>query len=99
MATGNGFDTCTECHMDKRGPFLYNHDVSLVEGCGSCHDPHGSPNRHLLNHARQNNLCYECHPGTTTPSFHSFGRFVGEKCTACHTAIHGSNVNPFFLEE
>jgi hypothetical protein len=44
-------------------------------------------------------MCYKCHPGTTTPGFHNASEFVFEKCTACHTAIHGSNTNPNYLEE
>jgi DmsE family decaheme c-type cytochrome len=91
--------TCVECHFEKAGPFLYAHDVTLVDGCVSCHVAHGSPNRHLLTQANQVNLCYQCHPGTTTPVWHSARQFLTEKCTACHTAIHGSNTNPFFLEE
>lgn len=99
MMRGFNAMSCTECHQEKEGPFVFGHDVTMVEGCGSCHQVHGSTNRHLLNHERQNNLCYTCHPGSQTPSFHSFNRFLGEKCTACHTAIHGSNTNPYFLEE
>ncbi len=93
-------DTCTlSCHAPQRGPFIYPHDVGLLDGCVSCHEPHGSTNRHLLKHARQVDLCYSCHPGANTPTFHSFGRFLGEKCTACHTAIHGSNTSSIFLED
>lgn len=99
MARGAGKDTCVACHADKQGPYIYPHDVSIVEGCSSCHDVHGSTNRHLLRHERQANLCFECHAVTTTPGFHNFGRFLGEKCTVCHTAIHGSNTNAFYLEE
>ena len=91
--------TCTNCHIEKEGPFLYQHDVLLVDGCASCHEVHGSPNRHLLKHEPQVNLCYQCHSASVTPTWHSAPRFLNEKCTACHTAIHGSNTNPFFLEE
>jgi predicted CXXCH cytochrome family protein len=73
--------------------------VVIVDGCASCHVVHGSPNRHLLRHQTQVNLCYECHSGSVTPGWHSAPRFLNEKCTACHTAIHGSNTNPLFLEE
>ncbi len=85
--------------MDKEGPFLYEHDVSIVDGCRACHTVHGSANRHLLTDARQINLCYKCHPATQTPGFHNASAFLNEKCAACHTAIHGSNTNEFFLEE
>ena len=96
---GRGNVTCIECHIAKQGPFVYSHDVSFVDSCASCHMVHGSTNRHLLRHDRQVSLCYQCHPATTTPTFHNAANFATEQCTACHTAIHGSNTNPFFLEE
>ncbi len=91
--------TCAACHFEKAGPFIYPHDVTIVDGCVACHVVHGSPNRHLLRHTAQVNLCYECHSASVTPPWHSAPRFLNEKCTACHTAIHGSNTSPFFLEE
>lgn len=97
---GSGVDsTCESCHFEKRGPFVFSHDAVIVDGCASCHEVHGSPNRHLLKHGPQVNLCYQCHSGSLTPTWHSAPRFLNEKCTACHTAIHGSNTNPYFLEE
>ena len=82
---------CVKCHTEKAGPFLYPHDVSMVDGCQSCHQVHGSPNRHLLTHAEVQNLCYECHNRHSASSFE-------QKCTACHIAIHGSNTQPSFRE-
>lgn len=96
---GTGNETCENCHAEKSGPFLFAHDSALIDGCSSCHRVHGSANRHLLLHDSQINLCYSCHTAALTPGFHSAPRFANEKCTACHTAIHGSNTNPFFLEE
>jgi DmsE family decaheme c-type cytochrome len=90
---------CGSCHFEKVGPFVYNHDVTLVDGCASCHMVHGSTNRHLLRHESQVNLCYECHSAGTTPGWHSAPEYVNKKCTACHTAIHGSNTSQFFLED
>ncbi len=92
-------ETCTNCHFEKEGPFIYAHDTTIVDGCAGCHEVHGSSNRHLLKHEPQVNLCYQCHSANVTPSWHSANRFLNEKCTACHTAIHGSNTSPFFLEE
>ncbi len=99
VAGGPGSVTCVNCHVEKAGPFVYPHDVSIVDGCKACHQVHGSPNRHLLTQSRQVNLCYQCHAATTTPGFHSAPAFLNEKCTACHTAIHGSNTTSSFLEE
>jgi DmsE family decaheme c-type cytochrome len=89
---------CGECHFEKVGPFLYEHDVALVDGCSSCHTVHGSTNRHLLRHESQANLCYECHAAGLTPGWHSAPEYVNRKCTTCHTAIHGSNTDRLFLE-
>lgn len=95
----SGDGACSNCHFSKSGPFVYEHDVSIVDGCAACHEVHGSTNRHLLKHDRQINLCYECHNANLTPGWHSAARFANQKCTACHAAIHGSNTNQFFLEE
>ena len=91
--------TCAECHFEKTGPFLYDHGPPLLNDCASCHEIHGSTNRHLLRHASQVNLCYECHGASVTPGWHSAQQYANEKCTACHTAIHGSNTSQFFLED
>lgn len=92
-------EVCGRCHFEKTGPFLYAHDTMLVDGCSTCHEVHGSTGRHLLVQETQVNLCYSCHGAGVTPGWHSAQRFLGEKCTACHTAIHGSNTSQFFLEE
>jgi DmsE family decaheme c-type cytochrome len=91
--------TCESCHFEKVGPFVYDHGTLLVDGCSSCHELHGSTNRHLLRHDSQANLCYECHNANTTPGWHSAQRFVTQKCSACHSAIHGSNTNQYYLED
>jgi len=92
-------EACGRCHFEKTGPFLYGHDTMMVDGCLSCHEIHGSTGRHLLVEDTQVNLCYGCHGAGVTPGWHSTRRFLDEKCTACHTAIHGSNTSQFFLEE
>jgi DmsE family decaheme c-type cytochrome len=89
---------CGNCHFEKVGPFVYSHDVTLVDGCAACHMAHGSTNRHLLRHESQINLCYECHGANQTPGWHSAPAYANQKCTSCHTAIHGSNTSPLFLE-
>jgi DmsE family decaheme c-type cytochrome len=39
---------CLKCHTDKRGPFLFEHAAVRIDGCESCHFPHGSANARLL---------------------------------------------------
>lgn len=89
---------CGSCHFEKVGPFVYNHDTQMVDGCLACHENHGSTNRHLLRHESQVNLCYECHSAASTPGWHSAAQYANRKCTACHVAIHGSNTDQFLLE-
>lgn len=95
-------ERCVGCHTDKGGPFVFEHPASRTEGCTACHSPHGSPNRHMLAQQRVGELCFSCH--AAVPSFHAgtnlaapprFG--LDTQCTNCHSAIHGSNFDPFFL--
>jgi DmsE family decaheme c-type cytochrome len=88
---------CFTCHADKRGPFVFEHEPVKVEGCESCHTPHGSPNTHLLKISNVNLLCLSCHttsfanaPGA--PSFHNQAAQY-QACTLCHVQVHGSNVD------
>jgi DmsE family decaheme c-type cytochrome len=54
-------ETCWQCHADKRGPFLWEHQPA-VEDCTNCHTPHGSNITPLLK-SRPPFLCQECHDG------------------------------------
>jgi DmsE family decaheme c-type cytochrome len=85
---------CFRCHADVEGPFVFEHAGQVTEGCVRCHDPHGSVNRHLLIRQQVAQLCYECH--SVTPSDHLQPSY--RDCTRCHVDIHGSNLDPRFLE-
>jgi DmsE family decaheme c-type cytochrome len=101
---------CTKCHLDKLGPYLYEHPSVKTEGCTACHSPHGSPNARLLKRSNINTVCLQCHTATmnfnaspafggapSTPSFHNVAnQYVS--CTTCHTQLHGSNASPFFFK-
>jgi DmsE family decaheme c-type cytochrome len=100
-------EPCMKCHRDKRGPFVYEHAAVRVEGCKSCHDPHGSTNARLLKHPVVFTICLECHnnaPGfgrrnTTIPrpdALHNLADPRYQNCTTCHPRIHGSNVDFYF---
>lgn len=93
---------CAQCHLDKEGPFVFEHAASRVEGCTACHSPHGSPNRHLLTHQSTGELCFSCH--AAVPQFHAGFAPVGPprfgldtQCVNCHVTIHGSNLDRGFL--
>lgn len=94
MRGSDSRERCERCHADVQGPYVFEHAGAFVEGCERCHDPHGSLNRHLLVRQQVAQLCYECH--TVTPTDHVQPSF--RDCTRCHTAIHGSNFNAYFLE-
>ena len=93
-------ETCTSCHAEKRGPFLWEHAPSR-DGCVTCHDPHGSSNERMLV-AKPPILCQRCHVATQHPSTIYDAAVVGagatpsirifaRSCVTCHSAIHGSN--------
>ena len=94
---------CFNCHTDKAGPFAFEHAPVKVEGCVTCHAPHGSSNPRLLRRSNINLLCLECHTLTVdsaapaAPSFHNQAQKY-QACTMCHVAIHGSNSDHFFFK-
>ena len=91
---------CTKCHMEKRGPYVYEHAAVKGEGCLACHTPHGSQNARLLNVPTVNVLCSQCHSMVATNAIHNFSwtQSADETpCIDCHTMIHGSNLDPAFL--
>ena len=100
---------CVKCHTDKTGPFVYEHGPVTVEGCSSCHIPHGTQNPRLLKRPQTFQLCIECHTNAhaiagdeeggapNTPSFHNLTTARYQNCTTCHVRIHGSNAHPFFF--
>lgn len=105
LHAGSTFELCTNCHTDKRGPFLWEH-APVSEGCTSCHLPHGS-NRDSLLVTSPPFLCQQCHAQIgvanhpielQTPGNLASGsgplrdaRFIGRSCVTCHSQIHGSN--------
>jgi len=101
-------EACLKCHVDKRGPFVFEHAAVRVDGCSSCHVPHGGMNARLLNRPQVFTLCLECHNGAgnfgrqgdginLTPGSHSLTDPKYQNCTVCHVRIHGSNSHASFL--
>jgi len=83
-------DLCTRCHMEKSGPFAYEHG-DVTENCGNCHAPHGSVSRRLLS-AAMPFLCIQCHnPGHLSTLDPAAKPLFGNRCTDCHSSIHGSD--------
>jgi len=100
-------ETCYQCHAEKRGPFVHQHEP-VVEDCSNCHNPHGTVAESMLK-ARPPFLCHQCHTPhggfpaqltgrsqaiTATTGGKSAIQFTqGRGCVNCHTQVHGSN-NP-----
>ncbi len=91
---------CTKCHMDVRGPFVYEHVPVRADGCLACHTPHGSQNARLLNMPNINQLCNQCHSPVSAGTVHGMNEGSSEvtTCIDCHTYIHGSNLDQAFLK-
>ena len=79
-----------------------------VEGCETCHFPHGSTNARLLRRPVAFTLCLECHNGADAFGSRNAGIRIQtathnmldpryQHCTLCHVRIHGSNSDPYFL--
>jgi DmsE family decaheme c-type cytochrome len=86
---------CAKCHQGVSGPKVFEH-APVVEDCTTCHNPHGSPNRRLLQLA-QPMQCLQCHSVTANRHASQNGTLRGAQlrnCTNCHSAIHGSHSDP-----
>src|SRR5229473_1124700 len=85
-----GWETCTQCHIEKRGPFVFEHSAVKVEGCTACHTPHGSVNRMLLVRREERFLCLQCHvnPSAVNVPHGRLGFQTRGDCSRCHASIH-----------
>jgi len=97
-------ESCAACHREQARPVVFEHEA-LREGCTTCHNPHGSVNEKMLTQ-RDVNLCLRCHAQVQGVGVAPGRIFIGNTdhtdymrrstCWAagCHTALHGSNVDP-----
>ncbi|HTM33594.1 MAG TPA: DmsE family decaheme c-type cytochrome [Vicinamibacterales bacterium] len=91
--------SCTSCHTEKRGPFLWEH-APVVDSCTTCHDSHGSNNDRMLQ-AKLPFLCQRCHvtsrhpptvyEGFTLQNSGNANKMYAKACANCHQQVHGSN--------
>jgi DmsE family decaheme c-type cytochrome len=103
LVRDNVVDTCYTCHMEKRGPFIFNHQP-VTDDCTICHNPHGTNIANMLK-SRPPFLCQQCHEPTshrgnipgllagTGSSAGTRGITQARACLNCHTNIHGGS-NP-----
>ncbi|MBZ5500661.1 MAG: DmsE family decaheme c-type cytochrome [Acidobacteriia bacterium] len=100
----SGDFVCYKCHADKQGPFVFAHASVKVEGCATCHIPHGGANPHMLKYSNVNLLCLQCHTTAALPHGPSMDKVMDaqnatqqQACTLCHVQIHGSNFSNYFF--
>jgi DmsE family decaheme c-type cytochrome len=92
-------ETCYQCHAEKRGPFLWEHEP-VSDNCTNCHSAHGSNQPDMLTQ-RAPYLCQSCHSSEGHVSFafdsnaslagNPSAFLLGKSCTNCHSQVHGSN--------
>ena len=96
--------SCFSCHSNLRGPFVFEHAPVRLEGCSSCHVPHGSANPKMLTRGEVRTVCLECHSdlsaitrggalGGVPPAFHDIRNPRIQACSTCHRKVHGSYVD------
>lgn len=85
-------EQCTQCHIEKEGPFVFEH-AEATENCSTCHSHHGSINNNLLV-VREPFLCLQCHEGHRISSSSTEERKAAfyTRCTDCHSQIHGTDI-------
>lgn len=91
-------DLCVTCHAEKRGPFVFEHEVATggrTEKCLQCHRPHGSPNLKLLQFSGRG-LCLQCHTDIANDPDH-LARPGNCWQAGCHVRLHGSNNTRLFF--
>jgi len=96
---GGKTEQCTKCHQAVRGPHVFEHPPA-AEDCANCHNPHGTPNRRLLEVA-QPMMCQQCHSVAgnrhgQAGAVNNTQRITGavlRDCVSCHGAVHGSSTD------
>ncbi len=99
-SAAGGEAACFKCHVDKQGPFVYEHVPVNTEGCSGCHTPHASTNPRFLRVNNVSLLCLQCHSapalGPSGPAHNLSQKY--QACTMCHGMIHGSNFSNVFFK-
>lgn len=91
--------SCGHCHRRQVQPHVFQHEA-LREGCTTCHQAHGSPQRALLSEPA-NTVCLKCHFQAGFPVIEGVDHTTllarGALCYDCHIDVHGSNTDPSLL--
>lgn len=80
---------CYDCHDDYSKQTIHVHGPVVVGDCLFCHDPHASPNLHLLKKPIPD-MCFICHDQVAVRLIEGHDDERYADCTSCHSG-HGSN--------
>ncbi len=94
-------EQCAGCHREQSKRVVFEHEA-LREGCTACHQPHGSVNGKMLVQPDPN-LCLRCHAQVQQRGQLFIGKVDHRTLvrrgtcwtSTCHSAVHGSNVDPY----
>jgi len=95
-------ETCYNCHAEKRGPLLWEHQP-VREDCTLCHSAHGSSTARLLNE-RMPYLCTGCHSDdpnvVAAPSSRvsSIGWFGGGNSIPGHAPVSSGQIGSPYMQ-
>ena len=87
----DGVQQCLSCHNSREftGPVKH---APAFEDCGTCHNPHSSQYKNLLDTQDVMKLCLGCHENAQKTHFHPMGAGVLDPrtrteliCTGCHS--------------
>ncbi len=97
----NSFETCFQCHLDKKAEFSMPFSHPVLNGkmtCSNCHDPHkgGATKGGGTQLEGRNSACIQCHTEQRGP-FAFPHDATRDGCVTCHNP-HGS-VNQKMLTE
>ncbi|RMF61703.1 MAG: hypothetical protein D6748_01035 [Calditrichaeota bacterium] len=84
-------ELCYDCH-DEKNTEKYVHDPVDEGDCLECHNPHGSPNKFMLEEWPPVNLCETCHDSEIWETKIQHGALKDGECNLCHNP-HQSNVS------
>jgi predicted CXXCH cytochrome family protein len=74
-----------EADAGREAVLLHVHDPVMKGECTSCHNPHGSNIRRLINADTVGQMCLSCHESATTHA-HQHTPVAQGDCTSCHRA-------------
>ena len=100
----DGVLTCLTCHTDKEFKGSMKHKAAF-EDCTTCHQPHSSDNKWLLDESDLMELCTACHPDARKTHFHPMGEGTTDprtrepvNCVSCHSP-HSSDFKPLLIAD